>query len=74
MTNTDYKSMPKQRGCKTEIRVISGSRMWGYYTPESSDRIASLVSHALPIVAQDKEGNFAYINTSEAPAIVVRVL
>ena len=71
MTNADYKSMPKQRGCKTEIRVISGSRMWSYYTPEPSDVITNRVLALAPIVAQDKDGHFALINTRRATSIVV---
>ena len=67
-------TMPKQRGCKTEIKVVAGNRVWSYYTPDSSNLIANNVRAGMPIMAQDKEGQFALVNTRNAAAIVVRVL
>ena len=67
-------TMPKQRGCKTEIKVVTGNRMWSYYAPESSNLIVNSVRACVPIMAQDKEGHFAIVNTRNAAAIVVRNL
>lgn len=74
MTNNDYKSTPKQRGCKTEIKVISGSCMWSYYTPEPSDVVIIQARNLSAIEAQDKDGHYALVNTRRATSIVVRDL
>ena len=62
---------PKQRGCKTEIKVVSGSRMWNYYTPEPSEVVIIRARNLNAIEAQDKDGHYALVNTRRATSIVV---